>query len=75
MIAPPLARLEPMPSRQMFHWIKEQWLRLELRCQQWEHHKRQAGLLSDSDLRYHAAGRGFNLQLAKACKHELRNRR
>ena len=75
MIAPQPARLEPALSRQMLHWIKERWLRLELRHQQWEHHRHQASLLSDSDLKYYAAGHGFNLQLAKACRHELRSRR
>ena len=67
--------MKPMLGRQMFHWIKEQWLRLELQHQQWEHHRHQASLLSDSDLKYYAAGHGFNLQLAKACRHELRSRR
>lgn len=58
----------------MLDWIKERWNRLELRHQQWEFHCHQASLLSESDLRYYAAGHGFNLQFAKACKRELGRR-
>lgn len=58
----------------MFHWIKEQWLRLELQRQQWRYHQKLAASLPGSDLARYAAGHGFNLQLTKACQHELRNR-
>jgi len=71
---PATLRMKPMLSRQMFHWIKEQWLRLELRHQQWKYHRHLASLLPSSDVERYAAGRGFNLQLVKACQHELRDR-
>lgn len=58
----------------MIDWIKERWSRIELRHQQWKFHCHQASLLSEADLAYYAAGHGFNLQFAKACKRELGRR-
>lgn len=58
----------------MIDWIVEQWLRFELRRQQWQVHCEQATLLSDSELQHYAGGNSFNLQFSKACKRELSRR-
>ncbi len=58
----------------MLDQIKEWILRWQLQKEQWDFHLHQAKLLTEQDLRYYAAGHGFNPQFAKACKHELESR-
>jgi hypothetical protein len=58
----------------MIHFIKEKIGDWQARRQRWNHYKHQASKLSVADLEFYAAGHGFNLLFAKACKQALRLR-